>query len=59
MTEHRSNDKKQRKSITLEEELDVIRRYDHNECIIHIANAAVVYKRGKIILYFFTLILIM
>jgi transposase-like protein len=31
--------KKQRKSITFEEKLDVIKRYERDECTVDIANA--------------------
>jgi hypothetical protein len=44
MSKYRSSDKKQRKSITLEEKLDVIRRYEHSKCIVDISNAVVVHK---------------
>jgi hypothetical protein len=42
---HRSNDrsatggKRQRKVIALEDKLDVIRRYEHNECMVNIAKS--------------------
>jgi hypothetical protein len=45
MSKSRSNDKsgtsgkKQRKSITPKEKLDVIKRYECNECMVDIANA--------------------
>jgi hypothetical protein len=45
LSKHGSNDrsgtggKKQRKTIIVEEKLDVIRRYEHNECMVDIVNA--------------------
>jgi hypothetical protein len=33
-----------RKSIALEEKLDVSRRYEHSRCIVDIASAVVVHK---------------